>query len=161
MENKDMMDTRVKVRIYGQDYTIAGDRDEETIREIAAYVDGKMKEIGRNFATNAQGSLAVLAAINVTDEFFSVRQQVAELEAAKEQLEKDVKHYLDMWEEAKKSFTQYKEAAARNSEEKKEAEERYRQLQDKCSEFENSFFDIQMENIRLKNELDKYRRTNE
>ena len=56
---------RVKVRIYGQDYTIAGDRDEETIREIASYVDGKMREVGRNYASNAQGSLAVLAAINV------------------------------------------------------------------------------------------------
>ena len=68
MEN---MGTKVKVRIYGQDYTIAGDREEETIKEIAAYVDEKMREVGRNFATNAQGSLAVLAAINVTDEFFS------------------------------------------------------------------------------------------
>ena len=139
MEN---MGTKVKVRIYGQDYTIAGDRDEETIKEIAAYVDEKMREVGRNFATNAQGSLAVLAAINVTDEFFSAKKQIEELSAAK-------------------SFLQYKESAARSSEEKREAEERYRQLQEKCSEFENSFFDIQMENIRLKQELDKYRRTNE
>lgn len=158
MEN---MGTRVKVRIYGQDYTIAGDRDEETIREIADYVDGKMKEIGRNFATNAQGSLAVLAAINTADEYFAAKEQIAELTAAKEQLEKDAQHYLKMWDEAKKSFLQYKESAARTSEEKREAEERYRQLQDKCSEFENSFFDLQMENIRLKSELDKYRRTNE
>jgi len=66
-----------------------------------------------------------------------------------------------MWDEAKKSFLQYRESAARSSEEKKEAEERYRQLQEKCSEFENSFFDIQMENIKLKQELDRYRRTNE
>lgn len=158
MEN---MGTRVKVRIYGQDYTIAGDRDEETIKEIAAYVDEKMREIGRNFATNAQGSLAVLAAINMADELFSARGQIDELTAAKAQMEKDSKHYMDMWDEAKKSFQQYKESAARMSEEKKEAEERYSQLQDKCSEFENSFFDLQMENIRLKSELDKYRRTNE
>ena len=152
---------RVKVRIYGQDYTIAGDRDEETIREIASYVDGKMREVGRSFATNAQGSLAVLAAINVADEYFSAKEQIAELTAAREQLEKDAQHYLKMWDEAKKSFLQYKESAARTNEEKKEAEEKYRQLQDKCSEFENSFFDLQMENIRLKSELDKYRRTDE
>ncbi len=158
MEN---MGTKVKVRIYGQDYTIAGDRDEETIKAIAAYVDEKMREIGRNFATNAQGSLAVLAAINVADAYFSAKEEIAELTAAKEQMEKDAKHYMDMWDEAKKSFLQYKESAARSSEEKKEAEERYRQLQEKCSEFENSFFDIQMENIKLKQELDRYRRTNE
>lgn len=158
MEN---MGTKVKVRIYGQDYTIAGDREEETIKEIAAYVDEKMREVGRNFATNAQGALAVLAAINVTDEFFSAKKQIEELSAANAQMEKDAQHYMNMWDEAKKSFLQYKESAARSSEEKREAEERYRQLQEKCSEFENSFFDIQMENIRLKQELDKYRRTNE
>lgn len=158
MEN---MGTRVKVRIYGQDYTIAGDRDEETIKAIAACVDEKMREIGRNFATNAQGSLAVLAAINVADELFGAREVIAELTAAKEQMEKDAKHYMDMWDEAKKSFLQYKENAARSSEEKKEAEERYRQLQDKCSDVENSFFDLQMENVKLKQELERYRRMNE
>ncbi len=158
MEN---MGNRVKVRIYGQDYTIAGDRDEETIKEIAAYVDTKMKEIGRNFATNAQGSLAVLAAINVADEYFSAKAQVEELSAAKAQMEKDAQHYMNMWDEAKKSFLQYKESAARSGEEKKEAEERYRQLQEKCKEFEASFFDIQMENLKLKQELDRYRRANE
>ncbi|MCI8608251.1 MAG: cell division protein ZapA [Firmicutes bacterium] len=156
------METKVKVRIYGQDYTIAGDRDEETIRDIAAYVDGKMKEIGRNFTSmSAQGSLAVLAAVNVADEYFQAQEQIQSLSEAKEQLEKDAQHYLKMWDEAKKSFLQYKESAAKNSEEKKEAEERYQKLQDKCSEFENSFFDLQMENIKLKNELDKYRRRDE
>lgn len=155
------MESKVKVRIYGQDYTIAGDRDEDTIRQIAAYVDAKMKEIGRNFSQTAQGSLAVLAAVNVADELFSAKKQIEELNAAREQLEKEAQHYLKMWDEAKKSFTQYKESAAKNNEEKKEAEERFRQLQEKCSEFENSFFDLQMENIRLKSELDKYRRTDE
>ena len=100
MEN---MGTKVKVRIYGQDYTIAGDREEETIKEIAAYVDEKMREVGRNFATNAQGSLAVLAAINVTDEFFSAKKQIEELSAANAQMEKDAQHYMNMWDEAKKS----------------------------------------------------------
>ena len=152
---------RVKVRIYGQDYTIAGDRDEETIKAIAACVDEKMRQVGRNYASNAQGSLAVLAAINMADELFSAREQIAELTAAREQMEKDAQHYMNMWDEAKKSFMQYKENAARSSEEKREAEERFRQLQDKCTEFENSFFDIQMENIKLKQELDRYRRTNE
>ena len=63
--------TRVKVRIYGQDYTIAGDRDEETIKAIAACVDEKMREVGRNYASNAQGSLAVLAAYSAASQNIS------------------------------------------------------------------------------------------
>ena len=155
------MECKVKVRIYGQDYTIAGDRAEDEIREVAACVDETMREVGKHFTTNAQGSLGVLAAINIADELFEAKRKVAELEESKAQLEKDAQHYLMMWDEAKKNFMQYKERAAKNSEEKKEAEERYRLLQDKCSEFENSFFDLQMENIRLKSELDKYRREDE
>lgn len=153
--------TKVKVRIYGQDYTIAGERDEESIREIADYVDSRMKEISRGFSVSAPGALAVLAAINVAEELFDCRQKIEDLTQAKEQLEKDAQHYLKMWDEAKKSFLQYKESAARMGEEKKEAEERYQKLQDKCTEFENSFFDLQMENIKLKNELDQYRRRDE
>ena len=38
-----MEDNRVKVRIYGQDYIISGERDEETIREIADYVDSSIR----------------------------------------------------------------------------------------------------------------------
>ena len=74
------MECKVKVRIYGQDYTIAGDRAEEEIREVAACVDETMREVGKHFTTNAQGSLGVLAAINIADELFEAKRKVAELE---------------------------------------------------------------------------------
>ena len=47
----------------------------------------------------------------------------------------------------------------------KEAEEKaaasVHELEEKCRELENSFFDIQMENIQLKKELGTYRRDSE
>ena len=48
-----MEDNKVKVRIYGQEYTISGERDEETIIEIAGYVDNKMREISRFFSSRS------------------------------------------------------------------------------------------------------------
>ena len=156
-----MEDNRVKVRIYGQDYIISGERDEKTISQIAAYVDSRIREVSKYFSGNVQGSLAVLAAVNITDELFETREKIAELTEAKQQVEKDAQHYLKMWDEAKKSFMQYKEEAAAAAAEKQKCEEKYRQLEKKCSEFESSFFDIQMENIRLKSELEKSRKTNE
>ena len=36
-------------------------------------------------------------------------------------------------------------------------EEVVREVEDKCKELENSFFDLQMENLQLKKELEKYR----
>ena len=124
-------------------------------------------------------------------------------------LEKDSAHYVQLWDEAKKNFLQYKENAqsslehrdqlqklfnektveysrlsdayeelkrqnqallARNEEmtEKlqkqelsgvsSESAELISQLETKCKDIESSFFDLQMENIRLKGELDQFRK---
>ena len=59
------------------------------------------------------------------------------------------------------ALTKAKEEAAAAAAEKQRCEEKYRQLEEKCSEFESSFFDIQMENIRLKSELEKSRKNDE
>lgn len=156
-----MENNKAKVRIYGQEYTVAGERDEETIRQIAAYVNEKMRELGRNFSTNGQGTLAVLTAINIADEYFEAQEEIHSLREAKLKLERDTEHYLKMWDEAKKNFVQYKEQAAKVLEEKQQSEERYEELQARCKEFENSFFDLQMENLQLKSELERYKKSDE
>lgn len=156
-----MENNKVKVRIYGQEYTIAGAKDEETIRKVAGHVNEKMRELGRGFSSNGQGTLAVLTAINIADEYFEALDDIQRLEETKSRLEKDVEHYIKMWDEAKKNFVQYKDNAAKIAEEKQKSEDRYKDLEAKCSEFENMFFDLQMENLQLKSELEKYKRANE
>ncbi len=45
------MSNRVKVEIYGQSYTMAGDLDEAYVQKLARYVDEKMSAVaqaGRN-----------------------------------------------------------------------------------------------------------------
>ena len=41
------MDSKVTVKIYGQDYTILGEKTEDEIVRIAEYVDNKMNLISR------------------------------------------------------------------------------------------------------------------
>ena len=156
-----MEDKIVKVKIFGQEYTISGERDEDTIREIAYYVDSKMKEAKHFFPTGSPTSLAVLTAINIADEYFKAREDCAALESEKEQAEKEAQSYLKMWDEAKQSFAQYKEGANKAGEEMKELEEKYKKLEARCGEFESSYFDVQMENIRLKDQLEKLKKDNE
>jgi cell division protein ZapA len=72
-----------EISIFGQSYVVRGD-DPEYIREVAAYVDGKMREL---FGEPSQGLTtrgAVLAALNIADEFFKYRK---ELEAFREEVE--------------------------------------------------------------------------
>ena len=150
-----MGDNKVKVRIYGQEYTISGERDEQTITEIAAYVDDKMREIGRFFSSPVPGSLAALSAVNIADELFDAREEVKKLQAEKEQLEKDAENYIKLWEEAKMSFAQHKEDATKANMDMKSLEAKCRELEEKCIEFESAYFDVQMENIRLQDQIEK------
>lgn len=64
----------VKVTIFGNDYTIRGEADENYIQQLAAYVNDKMNEIAGG--TNLSNSLkiSILAAINLADEVFRLRK---------------------------------------------------------------------------------------
>jgi len=64
----------VKVKIYDQTYTVAGDLEPAYVEELARYVDSKMREIAR--ATNLVDSVkvAVLAALSIADELETLRR---------------------------------------------------------------------------------------
>ena len=59
---------KVTVKIYGQEYTIAGDTPREHIMRVADYVNTKMHEIARALPAGSVSSLAVLSAVNVADD---------------------------------------------------------------------------------------------
>ncbi len=181
------MSNRVTVNIYGQEYTIAGDATQDKMIQVASWVDNKMREIdeavGNSLPTT---SLAVLSAVNIANEYFTVKEELDENKKITEQLEGDTQHYIQLWDEAKKNFIEYKEENAAIQKQKeqltmklaaKEKEgEKVMQAQSSIQEeiekkvrvrldeekmrykdLENNFFDLQMENIRIKSELEKLR----
>lgn len=198
---------KVSVKIYGQEHIITGTSPREHIMKVADHVDRRMHDVGKHQPTGSASVLAVLTAVTVTDDFFTAVEKNKELVAQKEQLEKDAQHYVQLWEEAKKSFLQYKEDAQSSIEQKeelqrlfnekaaeldkvnisyKELEEKYvallnknenladrvrtqqeakdsenstiKELEARCKDMESSFFDLQMENIRLKGDLERYKK---
>lgn len=155
------MSNKASVKIYGREYNIAGDKPEEEICKIAEYVDEKMRLISRLAGSSASGSIAILSAVNIAEEYFDALEQIKKLKAEKIQMENDSKYYLKMWEDAKKSFRQYKDDVADMKNQQVEKEENFKSLEAKCSEYENSFFDLQMENIQLKSELEKLKNNGE
>jgi len=62
--------TRVKVTIFGREYTIMSEVDPDYINKAAAFLDGKMREVAENFPNVSENRVAVLAALNITDELF-------------------------------------------------------------------------------------------
>ena len=186
-----MENNKVKVKIYGQEYVIAGEKTREEIIQVAAHVDMKMQEVTE--AAKAAGvvpsNIAVLAAVNITSEYFQVLEEMEELKRMNIQLEKDAQHYVQLWDESKKNYMDYKEetqaivlqkdelmnqikqkdadiqklmdaAEAAKAQAQSSMDEVVKEIEGKCKELENSFFDLQMENLQLKKELDKYKNSN-
>lgn len=198
---------KVKVKIYGQEYTIAGNSPREHIIKVADYVDNRMHDIAKALPTGSTSSLAVLSAVNMADDYFNAIDRLKGLKAQNEQLEKDSQHYVQLWDEAKKSFIQYKEDAQQSADQKEELQRLFnektvemdklasafkkleeehqmlmnkkqelehklktqqedrksestaiKELEAKCKDMETSFFDLQMENIRLKGDIDRYKK---
>jgi len=65
----------VKVSILGQDYTVKAPADATYIKEVAEYVNEKMKEVQDSVGPDQSSTrIAILAAMNISDELFSNRK---------------------------------------------------------------------------------------
>ena len=64
----------VSVEIQGARYAIRSDLDEQYIVRLAAYVDAKMQRAGSEVPTGESMKVAILAALNIADELFRVRE---------------------------------------------------------------------------------------
>lgn len=82
----------VHVDIQGQRYAIKSSLDAKYVNDIAAFVDQKMERVGRELSTTDTGRIAVLAALNIADELFRMRQdssgETARLIARAEDIER-------------------------------------------------------------------------
>jgi cell division protein ZapA len=69
------MSNRVKVEIYGQSYTMAGELDEAYVQKLARYVDEKMSAVATATQTVDSVRVSVLAALAIADELHTLRQE--------------------------------------------------------------------------------------
>ena len=69
------------------------------------------------------------------------------------QLDNDVKHYISMWESAKRKITDLKEQMSTEVDKQSQSNEDYNKLKEQLAEMESAYFDLQMENVNLKNQL--------
>lgn len=69
-----MADT-IRVEIFGTEYPIKGDVDSDYIEKVARYVDRKMREVAEELSLVSPSKVAILAAMDITDEFFKEREE--------------------------------------------------------------------------------------
>ena len=66
----------VQVEIFGQTYAVRAGTDRAYVERLAAHVDAQMREIGRSAGAVDSLRVAVLAALNIADETFRLREEV-------------------------------------------------------------------------------------
>jgi len=64
----------VKVNIFGEDYPIKGEADSGYILRVGKHVDLRMREVAERLSNKSPLRVAVLAAMNITDELFKERE---------------------------------------------------------------------------------------
>jgi cell division protein ZapA len=62
------------VTIFGSEYKIRG-ADPDYIQVVAAYVDGKMRDLEQRLPAGTPTKLAILASLNIADELFREREE--------------------------------------------------------------------------------------
>ena len=89
------MDSKVQVEIYGQPYFIKAGADPDYIKNVAQYVDLKMREIASTIPTVDSLKISVLAALNITDEFLQLKQHNQDVDREFERRTEQMKQILD------------------------------------------------------------------
>ncbi len=67
------MKKALDVQILGQKFTISSDAEESYMLRVAGYVDGKMQELMRSPKSVTKSNVAMLAALNIADEYYRLK----------------------------------------------------------------------------------------
>ncbi|MCH8819443.1 MAG: cell division protein ZapA [Acidobacteria bacterium] len=70
------------VKIYQQTYQVRSGDDPEYIKRLAQYVDETMTEVFESTSSVDSIKVAVLAALNIADDYFSTQDELNRLEEA-------------------------------------------------------------------------------
>ncbi len=90
----------VQVEIFGQVYNIKGTDDAGSIRELASFVDARMKEVQKGTGTSDPLRVAILTTLTLSDELFRLRR---EKESLGKTAEEAAGRLLRMTDQARKS----------------------------------------------------------
>jgi len=75
----------IRVVIYDQEYFMRGDLNQEYIQKLATYLDTKMRSIAERTRTVDTVRVAMLAALNVADEYHQLKARYEEVTNQMEQ----------------------------------------------------------------------------
>ncbi|MEE8180191.1 MAG: cell division protein ZapA [bacterium] len=87
-----MINKIIEIEIYGQKHRIRvkGEEDEKYISRLTSYVDQKMQEIAMKSKSVDASKIAILAALNIADEYFLCRRRLDQLNEGIRHMENEI-----------------------------------------------------------------------
>ena len=82
----------VEIEVYGRTYTIRvkGEENEEYISRLTSYVDQKMQEIAVKSRSEDPTKIAVLAALNIADDYFVSQKRLDQVDERIDRMEAEI-----------------------------------------------------------------------
>ena len=146
-----MEKNRADVVICGANYVLSSEKSEERIKDIAKMVDEELRATSKALNVNPNYKAAVLTALNIAEKLMDNTDMTLKLQTENYQLDNDVKHYIQLWEQSKKQVTDLKDKMSSEVDRQTQNSEDQKKLQEKL---------VEMENVNLKNELKSIKRLN-
>jgi cell division protein ZapA len=86
----------IKITILDRQYPLrVEDSQEETMRQIARYVDNKFKQYQADLRKQPEATVMVLAALSITEELFEERENNQQMSGGQDRLLKDVNQSVE------------------------------------------------------------------
>jgi cell division protein ZapA len=85
----------VQIDIHGQRYAVRSDLDPQYIQQLACFLDDKMQSAARELASADPLRIAVIAALNITDELHRARADKAGAEDRLHRRAADIERLVD------------------------------------------------------------------
>lgn len=107
-----MIDKIIEIEIYRQKYRIKvkGEEDEKYISHLTSYVDQKMREVAVKSKSVDSLKIAVLAALNIADEFFLSQKKLDQLNEVIGHMETEIEGLEVFLKKDSKTFDKIGEA---------------------------------------------------
>ncbi len=126
---------KIDVQIDGRTFTVVGSNSEIYVRELAEYVDSKIKNLTNKNDRLSQTMAATLAALNIADELKTKESELNELkDEAKEPLEK-YENVISDWEKS---------------------QDEIKELKSKCAEYKDELLKSKMDSENSEKNIEKY-----
>jgi len=84
-----------EVEIFGQTYNVRGEGDPDYLSELARFVDSRMRDVAAQVATIDPLKIAILAALNIADEFSRYRKQREDAAGIRIEKTEEISNRLD------------------------------------------------------------------